>query len=217
MFAQAVNWGYSNLPELNTTSALFVSIAYSIQIYFDFSGYSDMAIGISRILQLDLPINFNSPYKSNTITEFWDRWHITLTRFFTRYLYIPLGGNRQGLAKTYINIMIVFLCSGLWHGSSWTFVLWGTMHGCFMILTKHFQHVINKIPKLINHIITLLFLNFTWILFRAESFATLRQMVAALLSNKWGNLNSIISSFFSQFYWNHLPAHFGFIRLWLYC
>ena len=196
MFAKAVDWGYSNLLELNATSALFISIAYSIQIYFDFSGYSDMAIGISRILQLDLPVNFNSPYKANTITEFWNRWHITLTRFFTRYLYIPLGGNRQGPFKTYINTLIVFLCSGLWHGANWTFILWGAMHGSFMIITKQFQFVINKVPQLINHIITLLFLNFTWILFRAESFTTLKQMIAALLSNNWGCLNPTISSFF---------------------
>lgn len=108
IFARAANWGYGNITALNSTSALFVSIAYSIQIYFDFSGYSDMAIGISRIFQMDLPINFNSPYKATNILEFWDRWHITLTRFLSKYLYIPLGGNRKGKARTYLNTMIVF-------------------------------------------------------------------------------------------------------------
>ena len=123
MFAGAVNWGYGNVTALNSTSALFVSFAYCIQIYFDFSGYSDMAIGISRMLQMDLPVNFNSPYKAVTILEFWDRWHMTLTRFLGKYLYIPLGGNRKGKLRTYLNIMIVFLYSGLWHGASWTFIL----------------------------------------------------------------------------------------------
>lgn len=196
VFAEAVNWGYSNITELNTTSAFFISIAYSIQIYFDFSGYSDMAIGISRILQFNLPVNFNSPYRACTITEFWDRWHITLTNFFTRYLYIPLGGSHRGQLRTYLNILIVFLCSGLWHGASWTFILWGAMHGCFTILTKHFQHLVNKVPRLINHIVTLIFLNFTWILFRAESTSVLKQMVTVLLANNWGSLNPSISRFF---------------------
>lgn len=123
MFAGAVNWGYGNVTALNSTSALFVSFAYCMQIYFDFSGYSDMSIGISRMLQMDLPVNFNSPYKAVTILEFWDRWHMTLTRFLGKYLYIPLGGNRKGKLRTYLNIMIVFLCSGLWHGASWTFIL----------------------------------------------------------------------------------------------
>lgn len=138
MFAEAVDWGYGNIAALNSTSAVFVSIAYSIQIYFDFSGYSDMAVGISRMLRLDLPINFNSPYKAATILEFWDRWHITLTRFFSKYLYIPLGGNRKGNLRTCLNTMAVFLCSGLWHGANWTFVLWGILHGIFYDFNKAF-------------------------------------------------------------------------------
>lgn len=146
MFGSAADWGYANIVSLNTTSVVFISFAYTIQIYFDFSGYSDMAVGISRMLQLDLPINFNSPYKANTILEFWDRWHITLTRFYTKYLYIPLGGNRRGNMRTYINILIVFLCSGLWHGASWTFILWGGLHGCFMVFTRRFKKVFDKIP-----------------------------------------------------------------------
>ena len=196
MFADAVNWGYSNISLLNSTSALFVSIAYTIQIYFDFSGYSDMAIGISRMLQLDLPINFNSPYKADTILEFWDRWHITLTRFFTKYLYIPLGGNRKGNVRTCLNTMIVFFFSGLWHGASWTFILWGGLHGCFVIFTKQFKTVFDKIPRYINRLITLMFVNFTWILFRAGSFDTFKQMMNAITNNKWGKLNEDICAFF---------------------
>ncbi len=195
-FGEAVNWGYSNVPELNATSALFISIAYSIQIYFDFSGYSDMAIGISRMLQIDLPINFNSPYKATTISEFWKRWHMTLTRFLTKYLYIPLGGNRKGIVRTYINIIVIFLCSGLWHGANWTFLLWGFLHGCCMVLTRQFQGFINKIPKIINAMVTLLLINFLWILFRAESFDVYKQMIKAIFLNRWGYLNETICGYF---------------------
>lgn len=196
MFGSAVDWGYCNISALNTTSALFISVAYTVQIYFDFSGYSDMAIGISRMLQLDLPINFDSPYKANTILEFWERWHITLTDFFTKYLYIPLGGNRKGNIRTYINILLVFLCSGLWHGASWTFILWGGLHGCFMIFTRRFKSMFDNAPVLLNKCITLLFINFTWILFRSNSFTVFRQMLEVIKRNDWGRLNDEISDCF---------------------
>ena len=189
-FAKAVDWGYANVEILNSTSAIFVSVAYTVQIYYDFSGYSDMAIGLSKMLQLDLPMNFNSPYKAKTILEFWDRWHMTLTRFFTKYLYIPLGGSRKGIMRTYINTMIVFLCSGLWHGASLTFVLWGALHGCFMVFTKHFAKFFSRIPDVINQCITLTFINFTWILFRAGSFSSFKQMISAILKAEWGMIDN---------------------------
>ncbi len=195
-FAKSVDWGYSNISALNSTSAVFITIAYSIQIYFDFSGYSDMAIGISKMLQINLPINFNSPYKSATIIEFWNRWHMTLTRFLTKYLYISLGGNRKGKLRTYLNILIIFFCSGLWHGANWTFILWGLLHGLFMIFTRHFKNIIDKIPRVINMAITLLFVNFTWVLFRSESFATFKLMIKSILQNNWGKLNSEICELF---------------------
>ncbi len=109
VFGNAVNWGFSNIELLDTTNVLIIMISYTIQIYFDFSGYSDMAIGIGKMMNIELPINFNSPYKALTIVDFWNRWHITLTRFLTQYIYIPLGGNRKGKIRTYINILIVFL------------------------------------------------------------------------------------------------------------
>ena len=192
-FGSAVDWGYANIDALNSTSAVFVSLAYTMQIYFDFSGYSDMAIGISRMLQLDLPFNFNSPYQADTIVEFWKRWHMTLTGFLTKYLYIPLGGNRKGRARAYVNTLLVFICSGLWHGASWTFVLWGGMHGCFMVFTKHFRKVFDRIPSFLNKGITLLFVNFTWILFRAQSFTVFKQMMGVLMKNDWGKLRDEIS------------------------
>ena len=123
-FGNAVNWGWSNLLSLNSPSAILVVLSYTIQIYFDFSGYCDMAIGIGRMMNIDLPLNFNSPYKAITIRDFWKRWHMTLTRFLTKYIYIPLGG-RGTMLKTCRNTMIVYLVSGLWHGANWTFILWG--------------------------------------------------------------------------------------------
>lgn len=196
VFGSAVDWGYANIDALNSTSAVFISLAYSMQIYFDFSGYSDMAVGLSRILQFDLPVNFNSPYKAVTILEFWKRWHMTLTGYFTKYLYIPLGGSRRGKVRTHVNTLLVFLCSGLWHGASWTFVIWGGLHGCFMVFTKQFQKVFDRLPAFLNQFITLVFLNFTWILFRAQSFTVFKQMMSVILRNDWGGLKDEIGACF---------------------
>ena len=196
VLGKAVNWGYTNIVKLNSTSAVFVILAYTMQIYFDFSGYSDMVIGIGKLLNFDFPINFNSPYKSITIIEFWKRWHITLTRFLTQYLYVPLGGNRKGNIRTGLNTMIVFFLSGLWHGASWTFVFWGLLHGVFLIITKRFKNFFDKIPTVVNWMITFLFINTTWILFRSGSFSVTMDMAKALLQNRWGKINQEISKIF---------------------
>lgn len=205
VFGNAVNTGYDNLAALNATTAVFVVLAYTLQIYFDFSGYSDMAMGVSRMLNLDLPVNFNSPYKARTIAEFWDRWHITLTRFFTRYLYIPLGGSRKGKVRTWINTMVVFLCSGFWHGASWTFIFWGFLHGAAMVLTRIFGKWIERIPKVISWFITFFFVNAAWILFRAGSFGTAKNMLARLFSNQWGCLQAEVSDTFSNYITKNIP------------
>lgn len=168
-FGNAANWGFGNIGELDSISAVIVMVSYTIQIYFDFSGYCDMAVGIGRMMNIDLPLNFHSPYKALTITEFWDRWHMTLTRFFTRYLYIPLGGSRKGTIRTYTNTMIVFLASGLWHGANWTFILWGMLHGIFIVITKHWKTCFDRIHPALNWLLTFGFVNVTWILFRADS------------------------------------------------
>lgn len=206
VFMKAVDYGYNSLTTLNTTDAIFISVAYTMQIYFDFSGYSDMAVGISKMLNFELPINFNSPYKAKTIIEFWDRWHMTLTRFFTKYLYIPLGGNRKGKTRTWVNTMIVFVCSGFWHGASWTFVLWGFLHGAFLVITKKFKQHIERIPGAINWVFTMLFVNATWILFRAGSFETFKEICRVLISNNWGPLNTEVCSAFKNFIWEWIPA-----------
>ncbi len=182
-FGNVVNICFPTVELLNTTSAFIAMLAYTFQIYFDFSGYSDMAIGLGWMLGIDLPVNFNSPYRSRSVSEFWERWHMTLTSFFTNYVYIPLGGSRKGAARTYINTFIVFFLSGLWHGAGWTFILWGCMHGIVMILERAFSRYLIKIPGLIRWIFTFGFINVSWVFFRAsdvKSAVTLLRCIAGL-------------------------------------
>ncbi len=152
-----------------TYIAWIAAFSYAMQIYYDFSGYSDMAIGIGKIMGFDLPENFNYPYVAKSISDFWKRWHMTLTRFLTRYIYIPLGGNRKGKIRTYINIMIVFLVSGIWHGANWTFILWGLLHGILQVLNRQFKNLWDRVPKAIAWICTFMTVNILWILFYASS------------------------------------------------
>ena len=145
-------------------------IAYSLQIYFDFSGYSDMAIGLGRMFGFHFLENFNYPYYARSIQEFWRRWHISLSNWFRDYLYIPLGGNRKGAARTYLNLIIVFFLCGLWHGASWGFVIWGLYHGIFLVLERSgIGKLLLRFPKIIQHIYTMLIIMIGWIFFRAES------------------------------------------------
>lgn len=132
-FGGGADWGWANLPALNSTTALAVTLSYTLQLYFDFSGYTDMARGIGKMLGVTLPENFDVPYQALTIRGFWKGWHMTMTRFFTRYLYIPLGGSRRGLPRTCVNTLVIFLASGLWHGADWSFVVWGGLHGIAMV------------------------------------------------------------------------------------
>lgn len=181
-FSKVVVIGYDNIGELNTVSVLVVMVCYSLQIYFDFSGYCDMAYGIGYLFNIELPINFNSPYKAASIVEFWDRWHMTLTRFFTKYIYIPLGGSRRGKVRTYINVMFVFLVSGIWHGANWTFILWGVINGIGNVLTKLFGRFFRWVPRAVGVIATFCFATFAWSLFRADSIGQARQL--------WGQLGN---------------------------
>ena len=168
-FAKAVDAGYSNVGSLGTANALIVMLCYTFQIYFDFSGYCDMATGIGKFFNIDIPMNFNSPYRAKTITEFWSRWHMTLTRFFTAYIYIPLGGNRKGLCRTCCNVMVVFLVSGIWHGANWTFILWGILHGAASVITRIFREKIEGWHPAFSWLCTFSFVNVAWIFFRADS------------------------------------------------
>ena len=181
-FGDVVTYGFTTIDNVGAISALMVMLSYTIQIYFDFSGYCDMAIGIGKMMNIDLPLNFNSPYKALTITEFWERWHTTLTRFFTKYVYIPLGGSRKGLARTCINTMIVFLISGFWHGASWNFIFWGFIHGVFMVITRVFKKFFEKLHPAFNWLITFSFVNVAWVFFRAENFGQAMKILRALFS-----------------------------------
>lgn len=138
-FGLAVDWGYSNIPSLSSVDSLLLVFFYSIQLYFDFSGYCDMARGLAWLFGMEIPVNFNSPYKAVNIIDFWRRWHITLSRFFRQYVYIPLGGNRKGRPRMYANLILIFLLSGIWHGAGWTFVTWGAAQGVLYIITRAWQ------------------------------------------------------------------------------
>lgn len=138
-FGAGVDYGYAHVELLGRADAVLVILFYALQLYFDFSGYCDMARGIGWMLGIEIPVNFDSPYQAVNIVDFWKRWHITLNRFFTKYVYIPLGGNRRGAARMYLNLMIVFLLSGLWHGAGWNYLVWGAMHGVLYVLTRLWQ------------------------------------------------------------------------------
>lgn len=146
------------------------ALAYLFQIYYDFSGYSDMAIGLGKMFGFDFKENFNYPYGAVSVRDFWRKWHISLSTWFKEYLYIPLGGNRKGRIRTVINRLIVFFCTGLWHGASWTFVIWGIYNGVFLLL-EEFVPVLGKLPKVINHIYTLLVITVGIVIFRADTLA----------------------------------------------
>lgn len=192
----------SDLSQLSLTSAWLGMLAYTFQIYFDFSGYSDMAIGLGRMIGFKFPENFNSPYISKSISEFWRRWHITLGSFMRDYLYIPLGGNRVASKyRLFFNLWVVFLLSGLWHGASWNFVIWGAYHGVFLILDRLFLlEILNRIGKIPSIIITFLIVMIGWVVFRLESIGEIKIYLFKLFS------------FNSSFEFETIPA-FGLIAI----
>ncbi|MDD6709302.1 MAG: MBOAT family protein [Ruminococcus sp.] len=156
----------TNQSEVNILTAWVGAIGYTMQIYFDFSGYSDMAIGLGKMFGFEFKENFNYPYISTSVKEFWRRWHISLSTWFKEYLYIPLGGNRKGKGRTCLNKIIVFFCTGLWHGANWTFVIWGLYHGIFLLIESYIPKI--KIPKFIKHIYLLLVVTIGFVIFRAD-------------------------------------------------
>lgn len=195
LLAGYVGYAYDYIPILGMGNAWLAVLAYTLQIYFDFSGFCDMAQGIALMLNFDLPLNFNSPYRSLSISEFWDRWHITLTKFFTKYIYIPLGGNRKGIVRTYINILIVFLVSGIWHGSTINFIIWGLIHGVLSCLCRVIKPIENRIPKFVRWLVTFVCINLAWVYFRAPSLASANLMIKELFSFKFVPVDANFSTY----------------------
>jgi len=167
-FAAWATNGFDKAQILTLFEAWGASLSYTFQLYFDFSGYCDMAIGAALLFNIKLPINFNSPYKALDIQDFWRRWHITLGRFLKDYVYIPLGGNRKGKLRTYANLMATFIIGGIWHGAGWTFVFWGFLHGVALVIHRIWSELGFKMNKILAWFITFNFINFTWIFFRAK-------------------------------------------------
>lgn len=181
-FGKITSFGYSNIATLSSFEALLTILAYTFQLYFDFSGYCDMASGISYMINIELPINFNSPYKARNISDFWKRWHMTLTRFLTNYIYFPLGGSRCSTFRTCLNVLIVFLVSGIWHGAGFTFIVWGLMHGVAMVLYRLLKKWIDKIPYVFTWIVTFVFVNITWVFFRSLTISDAGLLISRVFS-----------------------------------
>ncbi|MCH5250250.1 MAG: MBOAT family protein [Lachnospiraceae bacterium] len=196
-FARAVNWGFSNISGMNSVDAVIVMLSYTFQIYFDFSGYSDMALGLAGMFNFKLPLNFNAPYQSYDILEFWQRWHMTLTSFLQKYIYIPLGGNRKGKVRTYVNVLAVFLISGFWHGANWTFVVWGMLHGVASVLNRTFKKQWDKLHRAFRWICTFVFINLTWLVFRADTLSQAKEMIAKIFAGEMGRVSKVLAAKYS--------------------
>lgn len=207
----AVSEGFLNVASLNSVDALVVMLSYTLQLYFDFSGYCDIAMGVSAFFGMELPLNFNSPYRAENIIDFWKRWHMTLTGFLTRYVYIPLGGNRKGKLRMYLNFLIVFLVSGLWHGAGLQFVVWGMMHGILYVMTRavaerrktKVQRTENtrvengfllRGKKCICVLLTFLYVNVAWVFFRASSVQEAVLFLKRLVTGGVGSVNRSIAN-----------------------
>jgi len=190
-FAIWANNGFDIAVTLSFFEAWITSLSYSFQLYFDFSGYADMAIGMALLFNIRLPINFNSPYKAINIQDFWRRWHITLSSFIKNYVYIPLGGNRKGGFRSYNNIIVAFIIGGIWHGAGWTFLLWGLLHGLAMVIQRLWSKFGINLWTWLAWLITFNFVNITWIFFRAKEWEDAMKVLKSMfiLDNFALNLN----------------------------
>ncbi|SFV50231.1 Probable poly(beta-D-mannuronate) O-acetylase [hydrothermal vent metagenome] len=169
-FAIWATEGFDHSVTLSFVEAWITSLSYSFQIYFDFSGYADMAIGAALLFNIKLPINFNSPYRATSVQDYWRRWHITFGRFLRNYIYIPLGGNRKGISRTYTNLMITLLFAGFWHGAGWGFVIWGFLHGVALVINHQWRSLDFRLNIISAWFITFFYINLTRVFFRANEF-----------------------------------------------
>ncbi len=174
--------GFDLATSLTLLQAWGTSLSYTFQLYFDFSGYTDMAIGLALLFNIKLPINFNSPYKATNIQEFWRRWHITLSRFLRDYIYFPLGGSRKGRYRTYENLMATFVLGGLWHGAGWTFIFWGLLHGTALVIHRLWNQLGLRLWAWLGWFITFNFINISWVFFRAKEWTDAIKVISAMFS-----------------------------------
>lgn len=222
-FSRAVVWGFADIRSLSSMEAIIVSLCYTLQLYFDFSGYCDMAVGIGNMFNIELPQNFNSPYKAISIVDFWNRWHMSLTRFLREYVYFPLGGSKKGTVRTYVNIMVVFLVSGIWHGANWTFIVWGILHGALNCVTRACNKLWNKLNIVFQWFITFTLVNVLWIIFRADSILDAKIFIARMIElNDFSLHENLISAFklpefaFIERY-NIVQACMGYVQnIWMW-
>jgi alginate O-acetyltransferase complex protein AlgI len=185
-----VNKVYAEPGDFGGLALLMATYAFAWQIYFDFSGYTDMARGCARMLGIDIMLNFNNPYLSASLGEFWQRWHISLSSWFRDYLYIPLGGNRRGRIGTYRNMILTMLVAGLWHGAAWNFVIWGGLHALGRTVTRELEDTAfyaGRVPKFVKQILIFHFVCVTWIFFRAETFGKAVTVLSGIFSNAWSD------------------------------
>jgi alginate O-acetyltransferase complex protein AlgI len=219
---------FDNANAVTTIEAWIGAVAYALQLYFDFSGYSEMALGLGLMLNINLPINFNSPYRALSIIDFWRRWHITLSVFLKSYLYIPLGGNRQGNIAKMKNLLITMLLGGLWHGAGWTYVIWGGLHGIYLVINHSWRSTNKKLPSFLSWLLTFICITIAWIFFRAstihDAFSILKAMFGTtanvgqkeILKNthkdiiilgillvliQWRNTQEIVANFYPKKLW----------------
>ena len=197
-FADYANYFYADTINLDMLQAWAASLTYTLQLYFDFSGYTDMAIGVSLLFNIKLPINFNSPYKAVTIQDFWRRWHMTLSRFLRDYIYIPLGGNRHGGVRTSINLMATFIIGGIWHGAGWTYVFWGFLHGIALVINHIWKSLGLKLPILAAWFLTFNFVNIAWVFFRAPTWDDAVNVLTTMFDVSGFDLDDIYDS---SVYW----------------
>ncbi len=211
VLGKGADWGFANPEVLTGADVAIVSILYTLQIYFDFSGYCDMACGIANMFHFELPQNFHSPYKSKSILEFWQRWHMSLTRFLRKYVYFPLGGSRRGVGRTMGNVMMVFLVSGIWHGAAWTFVLWGILHGIANVLCRRFKKTWEKLPGVLCWLLTFIFVDLTWILFRAENMRDAGTLFSRLFAPWELQVSSELLNQFALLEFTYVTEHVSFL------
>lgn len=195
-FAKVAEIGFAPGAAMNTPIAWLTALAYCLQLYFDFSGYCDMAVGLGLMFNIKIPQNFNSPYQSLDIREFWQRWHMTLSRFFTTYIYFPLGGSRKGMVRTCLNLLVVFLVSGLWHGAGWLFIFWGFLHGMASLLYRLFRKQYDRFHPALRWLMTFLFITIAWVFFRATSWDIAMNIVTHMFNMTFGPVDM---SFFEAF------------------